>query len=192
MSKFHLGATLALLLSLASLSARASTIDEELAACLACHGANGTSVIAEVPSLGGQPEFYLAAQLVMFREQLRANEPMNSLLRSQSDETLRRMAAALAKLPPPPANGGAVAPARAARAQALVAQHRCNFCHKADFSGEQNAPRLAGQREDYLLKALRSYKDNSRRAYDVSMADVMHPLSDADLVELAHYLSRLQ
>ncbi|MGZ8533100.1 MAG: c-type cytochrome, partial [Candidatus Binatia bacterium] len=68
----------------------------------------------------------------------------------------------------------------------------CNFCHKQDFSGEENAPRLAGQREDYLLKALREYKNNSRRAYDPSMADALHPLTDADFQDLAHYLSRLK
>jgi cytochrome c553 len=43
-----------------------------------------------------------------------------------------------------------------------------------------------------LLKALREYKNNSRRAYDPSMADALHPLTDADLQDLAHYLSRLR
>jgi cytochrome c553 len=73
-----------------------------------------------------------------------------------------------------------------------IQQHRCNFCHNQDFSGEQNAPRLAGQREDYLVKTLREYKSNTRRAYDASMADVMHPVTDADILDLAHYLARLR
>jgi cytochrome c553 len=73
-----------------------------------------------------------------------------------------------------------------------IQQHRCNFCHNQDFFGEQNAPRLAGQREDYLVKTLREYKSNTRRAYDASMADVMHPVTDADILDLAHYLARLR
>jgi cytochrome c553 len=43
-----------------------------------------------------------------------------------------------------------------------------------------------------LLKALRDYKNNTRRAYDAAMADVMHPLTEANLQELSHYLSRLR
>jgi cytochrome c553 len=58
--------------------------------------------------------------------------------------------------------------------------------------GGQNVPRLAGQREDYLLKALRGYKDNSRRGYDAAMAEVVYPLQDADLVELAYFLARVK
>jgi cytochrome c553 len=98
----------------------------------------------------------------------------------------------IAKLPAPRASSNALDRARAEKARALIQQNRCNFCHKQDFSGEENAPRLAGQREDYLLKALREYKNNSRRAYDPSMADALHPLTDADFQDLAHYLSRLK
>ena len=47
-----------------------------------------------------------------------------------------------------------------------------------------------GQREDYLLKSLRGYKDNSRRGYDTQMGDVVAPLADADFADLAHYLAR--
>jgi cytochrome c553 len=170
--------------------ALAATIEERLAPCLACHGENGRSTIPEVPYLGAQPVFYLTVQLLMFRERMRSNEPMNALIHGMSDDELRRLAAALAKLPAPTPATGLADPTRMERARLLVQQHRCNFCHNQDFSGEQNAPRLAGQREDYLVKALREYKNNSRRAYDASMADVMYPLSDGDIRDLAHFLSR--
>ena len=127
----------------------------------------------------------------MFREKMRNLEPMTGMMQGWSDDELRRAAAMIAKLPAPIASSNALDPARAEKARALIQQHRCNFCHKPDFSGEDNAPRLAGQREDYLLKALREYKNNSRRAYDPSMADALHPLTDADFQDLAHYLSHL-
>jgi cytochrome c553 len=186
------GLAAAFLVTLAAPPVSAATIEERLAPCLACHGEKGQSSIPEVPSLGAQPDFYLSVQLLMFRERMRNNEPMNALLKGMSDDDLRRMAAALAKLPAPEPADGPPDPARMERARLLVEQHRCNFCHNQDFSGQENAPRLAGQREDYLLKALREYKSNLRRAYDASMADVMHPLTDADLVDLAHFLSRLR
>jgi hypothetical protein len=43
------------------------------------------------------------------------------------------------------------------------------FCHNPNFSGAQQVPRLAGQREGYLVKALRAYKNNTRRSCDAAM-----------------------
>ena len=65
------------------------------------------------------------------------------------------------------------------------------MCHRPDFSGQENVPRLAGQREDYLLKALREYKSGARHEYEPTMAEVLQPIDDAQLVEFAYYLSRL-
>jgi len=145
----------------------------------------------EVPSLGAQPTFYLTVQLFMFRERLRVVDLMNRTTQGLSDNDLRAMADAIAKLPPPPPAGGPADSARMERARALIEEHRCNFCHRRDYSGEQNAPRLAGQREDYLVKALREYKNNTRRGYDAAMADVLYPISDEQIRELAYFLARL-
>lgn len=177
---------------LSAFSLDAETLEARLSSCLACHGAGGQSTIPEVPSLGGQPAFYLTIQLVMFREKLRVVEPMNQVMQGLKDDDLRDMAAYLAKLPPPEPAGGPADPARVERAQALIEQHRCNFCHNRDYSGEQNVPRLAGQREDYLVKALREYKDNTRRGYDASMADVLYLISDEQILDLAYFLARLR
>ena len=145
----------------------------------------------EVPSLGAQPTFYLTVQLFMFRERLRVVDLMNRTTQGLSDNDLRAMADAIAKLPPPQPAGGPADSARMERARALIEEHRCNFCHRRDYSGEQNAPRLAGQREDYLVKALREYKNNTRRGYDAAMADVLYPISDEQIRELAYFLARL-
>ncbi len=185
------GLALAVLVSLAAQSVSAATIEDRLAPCLACHG-NGQSIIAEVPSLGGQPAFYVTTQLYMFREKMRVVAPMNEMMKDLSDDDLRDMANVISKLPPPLPATEPSDPARLARAGALIQQHRCNFCHNQDFSGEQNVPRLAGQREDYLVKALREYKSNARRGYDASMADVMYPVTDTDILDLAHFLARLR
>jgi cytochrome c553 len=177
---------------LSALPVDAETLEARLATCLACHGANGQSTIPEVPSLGGQPAFYLTIQLLMFREKLRVVEPMNQMLQGLKDDDLRNMAAFLAKLPPPEPAGGLVDHARMERAQTLIEQHRCNFCHNRDYSGQENIPRLAGQREDYLVKAMREYKNNTRRGYDASMADVLYPIGDEEIFDLAYFLARLR
>jgi cytochrome c553 len=79
--------------------------------------------------------------------------------------------------------------ARIERAWALARKHHCLFCHNSDFSGHDNVPRLAAQREDYLLKALREYKANTRPGYDASMAEVVQPLGDAELADLAYLIA---
>lgn len=183
-------AALALSLLILPSPAGAQPVAERLAPCLACHGASGQSSTPEVPSLGGQPAFYLLAQLIMFREHMRAVEPMTTMLKGVSDNDLRVMADEIARLPPPQPNATPAEPERAERARALIQRNRCNICHLSDFRGIENVPRLAGQREEYLLKSLRGYKDNSRRGYDTQMADVAEPLADADFVELAYYFTR--
>ena len=180
------------LASWGQISDRQPTLEERLAPCLACHGERGQSATPEVPSLGAQPAFYVTIQLYMFRERMRIVEPMNAVTRGLSDDDVRGLAESISKLPPPRPADEPPDAARLERARALIQQHRCNFCHQQDFSGAQNVPRLAGQREDYLAKALREYKSNARRGYDASMADVMYPLTDADILDLAHFLAHLQ
>ena len=123
---------------------------------------------------------------------LRVTEPMNQMTAGLSDDDLRKTADLIAKLPPPVPVADAPDPARMEKARALAVQNRCNFCHQANYQGAENVPRLAGQREDYLLKALRGYKDNSRRGYDAQMSEVVYSMKDEDFVELAYFLARVK
>src|SRR6202790_5754622 len=125
--------TAALLLALIVSSGRAETIAERAAPCLACHGEKGQSETENIPSLGGQQAPYALIQLFMFREKLRAFEPMNEMAKALTDDDLRAFSDFIGKLPKPdaPADGGD--PARLQRAQALVQQHHCASCHNPDF-----------------------------------------------------------
>jgi cytochrome c553 len=167
-------------------------LSEKLAPCLACHGGDGQSQNENVPSLGAQQPSYTVIQLYMFREKTRLAEPMNEMAAELSDGDLQSVADALAALPAPkpPADPGD--PARLEHARALVEQNRCDSCHRPDFSGRESVPRLADQRDDYLLKTLREYKSGARRAYEPIMVEVLQPISDADLTELSYYLAHLR
>ena len=184
------GLLVTVLVLLTALPVAAAALDERLALCLACHGEQGQSVIPEVPSLGAQPAFYVMVQLYMFRERLRTVGPMHDMIHGLSDNDLRRMAETIAELPPPRPVGEPGDPARLERARTLIQQHRCNFCHAANFAGAENVPRLAGQREDYLVKTLREYKNNTRRGYDPAMAEVLYPITDEQIGDLAYFLAR--
>jgi cytochrome c553 len=172
--------------------ALAADISEKLAACLACHGANGQSQTENVPSLGAQRAPYTVIQLFLFREKMRVGAPMNDMAKSLSDDNLQEMAAAIAKLPAPKPPADPSGPARLERVRSLVAQNHCNICHRPDFSGQENVPRIADQREGYLFKTLREYKSGARRGYDATMAEALQPVGDSQLVELAYYLAHLR
>jgi cytochrome c553 len=62
-------------------------------------------------------------------------------------------------------------------------------CYGPDFAEGDQTPRLANQREDYLLKALRDFKSGRRIGYTPAMQDVLAEVSDAEIVDLAHFLA---
>ena len=174
-------------LLLAAGPALAGTTD--LATCASCHGAAGQSSVAGVPSLGGQPAQYLLIQLVLFRDRVRQVDAMNSVVAGLSDAALESLASTLADLPPPVPAPVTLDSQREQHAAALAGAHRCTLCHGAGFDGQEGVPRIAAQREDYLARTLREYKHNIRPGYDATMAEVLQPLSDADLDELAWYVT---
>src|SRR6185312_2326642 len=170
-------------------SLHGETIEERAAACFACHGEKGQSETENTPSLGAQQAPYALIQLFMFREKLRTFEPMNDVTKSFTDDDLRAFSDFLAKLPKPKPPADAPDPARMQKALAIIEQNHCNSCHKPDFSGSDNVPRIADQREDYLAKTLREYKDNTRHGYDGTMADVMGSVTAEQIPDLAYYIS---
>jgi cytochrome c553 len=145
-----------------------------------------------VPSLGAQPALYTLVELVMFRDKLRVTEPMNQETNGLSNDDLRALSDMIAKLPPPEPISDTPDSGRMDRGRALAKKNRCHFCHQSNFQGVDNVPRLAGQREDYLLKTLRGYKDNTRRGYDAQMSEVVYAMKDEDFVDLAYFLARLK
>jgi len=170
----------------------AETIEERAIACFACHGEHGTSAMENTPSLGNQQMPYALIQLFMFREKLRVFDPMNEMTKSFTDDDLRAFPEFVARLPKPQPPADAPDPARMQRAQAIATQHHCNSCHSSDFSGTDNVPRIANQREDYLAKTLREYKNNSRHGYDGTMADVMGAVTAEQIADLAYYIARVK
>ena len=190
MQKTKIIAAFAVALCIASVNAE--TIQERAVACFACHGEQGTSQTENTPSLGGQQAPYALIQLFMFREKLRTFDPMNEVTKSFTDDDLRAFSDFIATLPKPQPPADAPDAARMQKALAIIAQNRCNSCHQANFAGVDNVPRIANQREDYLAKTLREYKDSSRHGYDATMADVMGSVTAEQIGDLAYYIAHVK
>jgi cytochrome c553 len=118
---------------------------------------------------------------------------MDAFARGLTDDDLRAFGALIAKLPPPAAPAGPPDAARFGRGRALAGERKCAFCHNPDFSGREQMPRLANQREDYLVKALRDYRSGDRIGYgNAAMAETVAGLADGDLQDLAHFLAHFR
>lgn len=65
----------------------------------------------------------------------------------------------------------------------------CAACHGPDGNSPNPAyPRIAGQYESYLVKALHDYKSGARQ--NPIMAGMAAPLKDQDIADLAAYFSQ--
>ncbi len=66
----------------------------------------------------------------------------------------------------------------------------CAMCHGAEgVSPNDLWPNLAGQKQGYLKKQMKAFKDGSRK--DPVMSPMATPLSDEDIDNLAAYFSSL-
>ena len=116
---------------------------------------------------------------------------MTQMAKGLSDDDLRSLADAIEKLPPPlaPQKPDTV---RFNLGKSIVERNHCGNCHGSDFSGGNNVPRIANQREDYLLKALRDYKSGKRVGYgNAVMPETVSGLDDKELADAAHFLAHL-
>ena len=159
--------------------------------CVGCHGDNGISQIENIPSLAGQPDQFIQWQLVYFRAGSRKNEQMQPIVEQINNEDIRNLGAYFASLMPPkgPQDDN---PDLSEKGKQAAAGRRCASCHTDSYAGTKAVARVAGQREEYLIKALHDYKSGVRSGGgQAAMADVAYPLSEEEITALAHYLSRL-
>lgn len=159
--------------------------------CVACHGENGISQMENTPSLAGQPDQFIQWQLVFFRGGARKSDVMTPMAEQLTNDDVRNLGAYFASLTPP--KGAAEDnPDLSKKGEMAAKGRRCASCHTDSYAGTKAVARIAGQREDYLLKALRDYKSGVRSGGGgAAMADVAYPLSEEEITALAHYLSRL-
>jgi cytochrome c553 len=159
-------------------------------ACFACHGPGGNSVSPEIPSIAGQPKVFIENQLVLMREGLRPAPQMQPIVKGMKDAEITRLAEHFSKLPAKSMEGGAADAALVKQGEARAKASRCGVCHLSDFSGQNQVPRLAGQREQYLGTEMLAYRDGKRQGGDTVMAEALRGVSDADIKALAHFLAR--
>jgi cytochrome c553 len=169
----------------------ARTAQSKAVACGTCHGADGNSALPLVPSLAGQPAYYITLQLVLFRDKQRDVPQMTPFAAGLTDTDAEEIGAYFAGLSAKPA-AGSLNELTAAEGERLAEGKHCASCHREGYGGRDQIPRLAGQREDYLVKAMQDYRDGKRAGFDGTMTEVLRGVSDDNLTSLAHYLAHLR
>lgn len=160
--------------------------------CAKCHGEDGVSHKAGVPSLVGLHPNYLVESMQSYKSGDRPigpnNEDMKKALNALSDQDLGHIALYyalqsenLTRAQTPSDDGAPVTK------EAVAA---CAKCHgEAGFSTTPITPSLAGQDAAYALDALRAYKDGTRD--DDTMSPKAKKLDDAEMKGFAVYFAGL-
>jgi cytochrome c553 len=160
--------------------------------CAKCHGENGVSHKAGVPSLIGLHPKYLVETMQAYKSGDRPigpkNEDMKKALDALGDQDLLRIALYYAlqsenlTRAQTPNDGGAL-PTK----EALAA---CAKCHgEGGISATPITPSLAGQDAAYALDALHAYKDGTRD--DDTMSPKAKKLDDTEIKNFAAYFAGL-
>jgi len=153
--------------------------------CLGCHGIDGYKnayPMYSVPKLEGQNPDYLAAALHGYRDGDRAHVTMHAQASELSDQDMLDIAAYFAGKPLT-ATG---------KAQGSVPQAAmlCVSCHGQDgVAIAPMYPSLAGQHQDYLVRAIDEYRKGGRK--NPVMKGFTATLKDEDVAVIAQYFSRL-
>lgn len=147
------------------------------AVCGGCHGARGVSDDSSTPSLAGQDPRYLMKAIRSYRT-TRRHWGMQRFVGGLSDKDIENIAAFYAVQEPRAA--GAVLASTKDLAQ------KCNRCHDAnDGSGAMATPKLRGQDQDYLIMAMRAYRDGKRA--NSTMHTMSYVYSNAVIESVASY-----
>ena len=175
--------------------------EKKIAMCIGCHGIPGYQAtfpeVHKVPMISGQGAKYLVAALSAYKKGERKHPTMHGIADNLSEQDMADVAAYYE------AHGkvdGALAPGRAAEGSAqvtaLLKKGACTACHGDSFSKpiDPSYPKIAGQHADYLFVALKAYKTEHNPQIGRSnpiMTGVAKQFSNAELKELAHYISAL-
>lgn len=142
--------------------------EADSATCGRCHGAGGISHKPMVPSLAAQDPVYLVSATKAYRNHERSDDTKMPV---KTDEQINNIAAFYATQAMPASIG------KEPTGEEMAAI--CDRCHNPPTGQRKpNTPSLRGQSHDYLVKAMKEYRDSDREN------SMMHKMS-------AHYTDEM-
>lgn len=172
---------------------------QKAAVCGACHGMTGSSVNPEWPNLAGQHESYIAAQLALFKQQVRDNALMMPMAMALSDQDMQDLGAHFAGQTPA---GLEADPSNWKTGEKLYrggdperGLPACIACHGPQGKGNGPAkyPALRSQHAVYTFGQLKAYADGKRRTPGNDIMQLISAkLTEDEMRALASYTQGLR
>ena len=172
--------------------------------CVACHGADGNSVIAINPKLAGQGAAYLYKQMSNFKSSEgkppeRTNPIMNGMVAALSDSDMKSVAAYFAaqkRVSEVAKNRETVEYARQLfrAGDATKGLPACAGCHGPSGDGvPKQYPRLSGQFSEYTEAQLKNFRSGERgNDPNKMMRSIALRMTDAEIKAVADYIAGLR
>ncbi|MDH3513526.1 MAG: cytochrome c4 [Gammaproteobacteria bacterium] len=147
------------------------------AVCGGCHGSHGVSTDTATPSLASQDPSYLVDAIKAYRT-TRKRESMRLYITGLSDKDIQNIAAFYAIQQSRPVEKG----------QTIIQDltEKCSRCHNPEIDNPvMTVPKISGQDRDYLIMALRAYRDDKRES--TTMHKMSLPYGDSIIESIASY-----
>lgn len=165
--------------------------------CVACHAADGNSMIPANPKLAQQHPEYLVKQLQEFKSGKRSNAIMTGMVAALSEQDMKNIAAWLATK--------ANKPGQAKDKELITMGEKiyrggiadrqvpaCAGCHSPNGAGIPSIyPRISGQHADYTALQLNTFRDGSRKN-SLAMAQVAAKMNDREIKAVSDYMAGLR
>ena len=171
---------------LSSLQVFAEKTPEELSStCLGCHGVvsyNNIYPTYKVPKLGNQHKDYIVSALKAYRSGERLHPTMRAHAVNLSDVEISKIADYFSsfKLSEQKIQSSDI--------KMIDEANSCVGCHGADGNSMiPSFPKIAGQYEDYLYQALKSYQNGQRT--NAIMSGIANTLNEKQMKKLSKYFS---
>src|SRR5258706_7287295 len=163
---------------------------EKAAVCVACHGADGNSTIAQNPILAGQTARYIYLQLRDFKEGRRKDPLMSPMAANLSKKDMLDLGAYFSAQKPTSQNSKGDT-SLVTKGKAVADAAICTMCHLGGFSCQDEIPKTGGQHYEYVFKQLQDFKVKRRTNDPGNMTAVLRTIPDEDLKALAAYVASL-
>ncbi|MBE8168402.1 MAG: cytochrome c [Shewanella sp.] len=170
--------------------------------CITCHGKQGQgNTDLKSPQLAGQHDWYLTRQLHNFKTGIRGNhqkdffgQQMIPLAQVLSEHDTKLIARYLSSLESETNKPSQVDQKNGYR----YYQAKCGACHggRAEGNAAFNAPKIASQNIDYLMRQMTNFKNGVRGNHPSDklgkqMAMMSKIVSDKELEDILNYVTQL-
>lgn len=168
-----------------------------VAACVACHGAAGSSTITQNPKLAAQHEAYIYKQLADFKGGQRNNAVMGPIAKGLSDDDMKNIAAYLnaqVQKPGSAKNKDTIDLGKKIYRAGLAEKNvpACAGCHGPNGAGiPAQFARIGGQHYDYTYAQLTGFSSGVRKN-SPQMVTIAKRLSDDEMKAVADYVAGLK